>query len=77
MRPIKYTHQQITALANELTGDSALFADEVQSVIRQLTDLSAVANSFGCEINSNIINLWGSVIPVIAVPNHYKTRWSV
>lgn len=71
-----YKKSEIEAIASKLTRNSELFGDEVASVISKLSELSASANQFGCDMEGRIATMWGETVPVVAMPDKYRHSWS-
>lgn len=69
-------NNNICNVANNITVNSEMFADETLSVTAQLTDLVNSANKFGCKITGAVRNCWGTTIDVIACPDSYKNSWT-
>ena len=62
--------------ASAITHDSELFADEVQTVRRELAEILAEANRWGCTMQTTILDMWGGKVVVTAVPTTRKHSWS-
>lgn len=73
---LKFRESEIKKIANKITCNSEIFADELSSVIADLTALSNSANELGCELEGVISDCWGKKISVIAIPNKRKHSWT-
>lgn len=76
MKKIKFKEREIKRVAESITSNSELFGDEVISVISQLAELSDEANKYGCRMEGKVDDMWGCKVPVVALPNHYRSSWS-
>lgn len=72
----KFKKSEIMSLANKLTCNSELFGDEVETVVCQLSSLSASANQYGCAFTGAVRDCWGNSITVTAIPNHFRDSWT-
>ena len=73
---LKFKKSEITSLAKDLTCNSELFGDEVETVVCQLSSLSASANQYGCAFTGTVHDCWGNSITVTAIPNHFHDSWT-
>lgn len=73
---LKFRESEIKKIANKITRNSEIFADELSSVIADLTALLNSANELGCELEGVISDCWGREISVSAIPNKRKHSWT-
>ena len=67
--------KNVSVVANLITGNSELFGDEVDCVIRQLYSICKDAEQFGCPISAPINNMWGGDVFVTALPSPANRRY--
>jgi len=73
---LKFKKSEIMSLANKLTCNSELFGDEVETVVYQLSSLSASANQYGCAFTDAVRDCWGNSVTVTAIPNRFRDSWT-
>lgn len=71
---MKVNSNNIKDIANQITCDSLIWHDEVDSVTMKLCGLVGDANRFGCAIPALVPDCWGGQVAVLAVPDAQNRR---
>lgn len=73
---IKFNKASVIETAKKITGNSAIYADELDSVALELSALAESANQLGCKLEADVADWYGGSVRVCAIPDKYKHAWS-
>lgn len=70
-----YSSSDLRKIAESITNTSEVFGDEVTCVQGELQDVLSQAETLGCDITTEIHDMWGGKVCVVAHPAHARHEW--